>query len=122
VWYGDRSDPAVGIAHFRLVESGSDNPKKGFITIWIDYKERDASDAGFKLVYPYPFRISCADAVWYPTQHLGDFKRTMVHIIPLSKMIETKTRRKRTMPQDEFKNLIEHAREVRARKDNEHSG
>lgn len=114
LWYGDRSDPVVGIAHFRLVDKAG-NPKKGFITIWIDYKEKDNSPAGFKLVYPYPFKILCSDAVNFPPQYLNDYKRTILHIVPISKMIEVKTKRRRTMPQDEFKNLIEHAREVRSR-------
>jgi hypothetical protein len=118
LWLGDRKTMHVGIARFRLVDDMG-KPKKGNIRIWIDYKVQDKNDPlnpnRLVLAYKYPFIISCAKALEYPTQILNDFKRTTLHIIPIEDLKVQKTRRCRTMPQDEFKNLIEHAREVRAR-------
>jgi len=108
VWYGDRSDPCIGVARFRLLKNGQ--PRKGFIQIWIDYKEKADTPAGYKLVYPYPYRITHAEALSYPIQYLNDYNHTALHIIPISKLVELKTRRKRTMSQDEFNKLVEYGR------------
>jgi hypothetical protein len=111
VWYGDRSNPCVGIAHFRLVKDGK--PRKGQIKIWVDYKVTDNNTGLPTLAYPYPFSIPCIDALKYPTQVLNDFHRTMLHIIPISKLRVIKTHRKRTMPQDEFKDIVNQANMVK---------
>lgn len=112
VWYGDRSNPAVGIAHFRLVKDGV--PRRGQIRIWIDYQQIDPATGLQKLVYPYPFTMPCQEAIKYPTQVLNDFHRTMLHIIPISKLKPVKTRRKRTMPQSQFNRIMQEAQNVTA--------
>ncbi len=110
IWYGDRSNPMVGIARHRVLDKNG-NPSKGKIRIWIDYKEHDETKpSGYKLVYVYPFQIECAEALKYPIQYLNDWNHTALHIIPLSKLTEVKTRRKRTMSQDEFRKITELAR------------
>jgi hypothetical protein len=97
-------------------------PRKGNIRIWIDYKVKDKNDPidpdRLVLAYKYPFVIPCSKALEYPIQELNDYMHTKLHIVPIEDLTVQKTRRKRTMPQDEFKNLIEHAREVKARKEN----
>lgn len=118
IWYGDRQSMHIGIARFRLLDDKG-NPKKGNIRVWIDYKVQDKNDPidphRLVLAYKYPFVISCSKALEYPIQELNDYMHTRLHIVPIEDLQVQKTRRKRTMPQDEFKNLIEHAREVKAR-------
>ena len=116
VWYGDRSDPCVGIARFRVTKEKFNPiidkyvrvPLKGNFKLYIDYQERDA-EGHFKLVYPHPFVMPCVEIVKYPLMVLQDFYHTPVHIVPLSAMREHKERRKRMMPQDEFAQIREHA-------------
>ncbi len=116
LYRGDRSNPAVGIAHKRLVDKNG-KPKKGYFTVWIDTKERDLSHPSrYKLVYPYPFRILCSDALMFPTQYLRDYNHTMLHLIPLSKMAEYKTRRKRIDTQDEFERKLKQAEAIQTTK------
>jgi hypothetical protein len=118
-WYGNRDHMYVGIAHFRLVDD-SGKPKRGNIKIWIDWKVKDKNSLDpntMVLAYRDPFVINCEKALTYKTQTLLDYRRTVLHIIPISDLKVHKERRRRTMPQDEFKNLIEHAREVKARKE-----
>ena len=118
VWYGDRQSMHVGIARFRLLDDMG-KARKGNIRIWIDYKVKDKNDPidpdRLTLAYKYPFIIACSKALEYPIQELNDYMHTKLHIIPISDLEIHKTRRKRTMPQDDFKKLIEHAREVRSR-------
>jgi hypothetical protein len=114
VWYGDRTKIHVGVAHFRLVDDYG-RPKKGNIRIWIDWKVKDKNGIdpeALVLAYKYPFSISCIKALTYPPQTLNDFRRTVLHIIPLDHLKITKTRRKRTMPQDEFKKITDLARQL----------
>ena len=119
VWYGDRQSMHVGITRFRLLDDMG-KARKGNIRIWIDYKVKDKNDPidpdRLTLAYKYPFIIACSKALEYPIQELNDYMHTKLHIIPISDLEIQKTRRKRTMPQDDFKKLIEHAREVRGRK------
>jgi hypothetical protein len=112
IYYGDRTTMYCGVAHFRLVDDYG-KPKKGNIRIWIDLKVKDKNGENPELMvlaYKYPFIISCAKAITYPTQILNDYHRTMLHIIPLDHLKVQQTRRKRTMPQEEFKRLTEYAR------------
>ena len=116
VWYGDRSDPCVGIARFRVTKEKFNRvidkyvrvPLKGNFKLYIDYQEKDG-EGNFRLVYPHPFVIKCSDVVKYPPQPLNDYNRTVVHIVPLSAMREAKQRRTRTMPQDQFAQIREQA-------------
>jgi len=112
IWLGDRTAIHIGVAHFRLVDDYG-RPRKGNIRIWIDWKVKDKNGTdpdALVLAYKYPFTISCVKALEYLVQVLADFNRTKLHIIPISDLTVTKTRRKRTMPQDEFKKLTEYAR------------
>lgn len=119
VWYGDRSNPTVGIAHFRVVHKITaigtgqviEIPHKGYIKVWINYQEKKA-DGLYGLVYPHPFVIECSQVLKYPTQPLNDFRRTIVHHVPISAMREHKERRKRTMPQDQFAQIREQALQI----------
>ncbi len=112
IWYGDRTSIHIGVAHFRLVDDYG-RSRKGNIRIWIDWKVKDKNGVdpeAMVLAYKYPFQISCAKALGYPVQVLADFNRTKLHIIPVADLKVQKTRRKRTMPQEEFKRLTEYAR------------
>ena len=113
IYYGDRSTMYVGIARFRLMKDGK--PKKGNIRIWIDLKVRDKNGPdpnALVLAYRYPFSISCEKALTYKTQTLLDYHRTVLHIIPISDLKVVKTRRARTMPQSDFKKIVEQAKQV----------
>lgn len=109
VYYGDRTRMMVGIARFRLLDKNN-KPYKGNILIWIDLKVKDKQDPidpeRLVLAYKYPFVISCSKALEYPIQVLTDHNRTRLHIIPLADLEVKKTRRKRTMIQEAFKNEI----------------
>jgi hypothetical protein len=112
IYYGDRTTMYCGVAHFRLVDDYG-RPKRGNIRIWIDLKVKDKNGVdpeAMVLAYKYPFQISCAKALEYPVQVLADFNRTKLHIIPIADLKVQKTRRKRTMSQEEFKKLTEYTR------------
>lgn len=116
VWYGDRTSIHIGIAHFRLVDDYG-RPRKGNIKIWIDWKVKDKQNPdNMVLAYRDPFVISCAKALTYKTQTLLDRNRTVLHIIPIEDLKVHKERRRRTMPQDEFRRLTEYARIQRSDK------
>ena len=105
IWYGDRTQMFVGVARRRLLDGGG-QPRRCNALIYIDYKVRDNLDqTRLKLMYRYPFIISCEKAVTYPIQVLADYQRTRLHIIPVAHMTVYKTRRQRVMPQAEFKML-----------------
>jgi hypothetical protein len=115
IYYGDRTTMYVGVAHFRLVDNYG-RPKKGSIKIWIDMKVKDKTGIdpdALVLAYKYPFSIPCYKAVTYPTQILADIHRTMLHIIPLEHLKVQKTRRKRTMSQEDFKVITDLARRLK---------
>ena len=106
VWYGDRSNPACGIARHRVIDKNG-SPAKGKIRVWIDYKEADQGNPrGWKLVYPYPFDMECSEVVKYAKQVLNDYNHTVLYLVPLKDMVEYKTRRKRTMPQSDFNSIM----------------
>jgi hypothetical protein len=109
IWNGQPDSPKfLSVAHFRLVDS-KDIPHKGSILIWSDYKIRDKNSTNpnaMVLMWKYPFKIKCADAVKYPESFVGEgFRRTKVHTIPVNDMKIYITRRKRTMTQDDFNSL-----------------
>jgi len=115
VWYGDRTAIHVGVAHYRLVDDYG-NTRRGNIRIWIDWKVKDKNsldENAMILAYKYPFQISCAKALEYPVQVLGDFNRTKLHIIPIADLKVQKTRRKRTMSQADFKEITDLARRLK---------
>jgi hypothetical protein len=115
IWLGDRTEIHVGIAHFRLVDDYG-RPRKGNIRVWVDWKVKDKNspdENAMVLAYTYPFVISCAKAITYPTQVLTDVHRTMLHIIPLEHLKVQKTRRKRTMSQEDFKVITDLARRLK---------
>jgi hypothetical protein len=108
---GDRTNPMVGIAHFRLVKEGCNvggTPKKGDIVIWDNTLVIDKNDPEQRrvLAYRYPFKISCEKALSYPEMVLLDFRRTRLHLIPIKDLAIKKTKRERTMPSDDFQKLI----------------
>jgi len=116
IWDGDRSNPKVGIAHFRLLNKKEEVAKgNAKIRIFINFKETDhKSPVGWKLLYPFPFDMKCTEVAKYPTMVLNDFRRTVVHVVPLAHMEEVKhyrsgSPRGRTMPQEEFRKLTEMA-------------
>jgi hypothetical protein len=119
-WYG--TEPYIGIAHFRLAERKFvpfynkyvDKPFKGNILIWVDYMIKDKNDpeGHMILMWPYPFVISCEEAIKYPPNYLNDRRHTMVHIIPVSNLTVKITRRKRTEPQSTFKEKINEAKAI----------
>lgn len=115
IWDGLRTNPLVGIAHRRLLNK-TGQISKGDIRIWIDYKERD-HEGNFKMLYPYPFQMSCKQVTSYPTQVLNDRNRTVLHIVPISalrlvKKYRSGSPRGRTMPQSEFSQIKQSAIKV----------
>jgi len=115
IWLGSRTEIHIGIAHFRLVDDYG-QPKKGNIRVWIDWKVKDKNsidENAMTLAYSYPFVISCAKAITYPTQVLTDVHRTMLHIIPIEHLKIQKTRRKRTMSQADFNEIVSLARRLK---------
>ncbi|MFA5048967.1 MAG: hypothetical protein WC516_08140 [Patescibacteria group bacterium] len=116
LWIGDRTQMAVGIARFRLLDDMG-RPRKGNIRIWIDYKVKDKNDPidpdRLVLAYKYPFVISCAKALEYPIQVLNDHNRTRLNIIPIADLKVQKTKRKRTMSQSDFKSLMQASNAVK---------
>ncbi len=118
VWDGDRTNPLVGIARWRILDKVG-NVAKGNIRVWIDYKETDTlSPNGWKLMYPYPFDMKCSEVVNYPRQVLNDRNRTVLHIIPISDLKEVHNYRSgsprgRTMPQEEFAKIRAFAEAVK---------
>jgi hypothetical protein len=105
IWYGDRTQMFVGLARRRLLDGGG-QPRRCNALVYVDYKVRDNLDPTLlKLMYRYPFIISCEKAITYPIQVLTDYQRTRLHIIPVDHMTVYKTRRQRVMPQAEFKML-----------------
>jgi hypothetical protein len=77
-------------------------------------KDKNSLDENaMTLAYTYPFVISCAKAITYPTQILTDVHRTMLHIIPLEHLKIQKTHRKRTMSQADFKEITDLARRLK---------
>jgi len=115
---GDRTDPMIGVAHFRLVKEGSNiggTPKKGDIIIWDNTMVTDKNDPEQRkvLAYRYPFKISCERALGYPEHILMDFRRTRLHLIPIRELEVKITRRKRTMSQEDFKQITDLARRLK---------
>ena len=105
IWYGDRTQMFVGLARRRLLDGGG-QPRRCNALVYIDYMVRDNLDpTRKKLMYRYPFIISCEKAVTYPIQVLTDYQRTRLHIIPVAHMAVYKTRRERVMSQADFKML-----------------
>jgi len=103
VWYGDRSQMCVGIARFRLMHNGQ--PRKGDVRVWID-----TVDGNGQLYYAYPYQMPCVEALKYPTMTVWkNGKPTTLHMVQLAHMRIVKTRRKRKMIQDEFKNIVNEA-------------
>ncbi len=122
IWNGLRTETFVGIARFRLLDDMG-RPRKGNIRIWIDYKVKDKNDPidpdRLVVAYKYPFVISCAKALEYPIQVLNDHNRTRLNIIPITDLKIQRTRRKRTMTQDDFKSLMMASNAVKQEKLNE---
>jgi hypothetical protein len=122
IYNGDRTNMALGIARFRLLDDMG-KPKKGNIRIWVDMKVKDKSDPidpnRLVLAYKYPFVISCVKALEYPIQVLNDHNRTRLHIIPIDKLKIQKTRRKRTMSQDDFNSLMQASNAIKQERKNE---
>jgi len=110
IWNGDRSICYVGIARKRVVDDLG-KACRGNIRVWIDYKETDTqSPMGWKLVYPYPFDIKCADVLNYPKQILNDYNHTILYIIPISDLREVKNYRQgsargRSITQADFESI-----------------
>lgn len=115
IFNGDRSQMFVGIAYFRLLNK-SKSLSSGDIRIWIDYKERDG-EGNYKMLYPFPFQMSCKQVTSFPTQVLNDRNRTVLHIVPISalrlvKKYRSGSPRGRTMPQSEFSQVKQDAIKV----------
>lgn len=114
---GNPQQPAVGIAHFRLVKEGwniGGTPKKGYLTIWDNTMVIDKNDPEQRkvLAYRYPFKISYEKALTYPITVLMDVRRTRLHLIPIADLTVKTTRRKRTEPKGTYQNLIANKQEV----------
>jgi hypothetical protein len=121
IWYGDRSNPCIGIARWRVTKLKFNRiseqyvrvPQKGNFKLYIDYQKKDA-EGNLRLAYPNPFVMPCVDVIKYPIMVLQDFRHTPVHLVPLSAMREVKERRKRMMPQDQFAQIREQAIQIAA--------
>jgi hypothetical protein len=117
---GDRSDPYVGIAHFRLLTKGKIST--GDIRVFIDYQEKVIDPEApngyrYKLTFPLPFQISCQKVALFPSKPLNDYHHTVVHYVPISAMRQVNPAkhgapRVRTMPQSEFQKIKATAKQI----------
>jgi hypothetical protein len=73
------ADPAIGIAHYRLMDSAT-------ITIRILQKNKQK-----QFIFPFEYEMSCAEALQYPTRLLPD-GFTIVHIVPIKRLTQLLTK------------------------------
>ena len=96
------SDPAVGIAHRKLVYNDK-------IIIRI-LKE----DADGNRIFPYDYEMSCREALQYPVMLLPD-KVTPVHVIPISRLTQILEAPEPPITKGSFKSIVKKANNVAKR-------
>jgi hypothetical protein len=96
------SDPAVGIAHRKLVYNDK-------IIIKILTTDKDGN-----LLFPYDYEMSCREALQYPVMLLPD-KVTPVHVIPISRLTQILEAPEPPITKGSFKSIVKKANNVAKR-------
>jgi len=96
------SDPAVGLAHRKLVYNDK-------IIIKILTTDKDGN-----LLFPYDYEMSCREALQYPVMLLPD-KVTPVHVIPISRLTQILEAPEPPITKGSFKTIVKKANNVAKR-------